>query len=339
MAHRVSPRHALTVMGIEGEAPKEGSSAEMARAALVARRFYLEGLAKKEIGSQLGISRFKVARLLELASEEGLVRIEIKSPGGFDLELADRLRARFGLTEAWVMDHQTSNTRDERESLGIAAAPIVSDLIEPGDVIGIGWGRTLSSMVDHLPALAATTVVQLGGGTSMPYGDSAADLPRRLSERFDVDSFLLHGPLFVDDAATARALRNDSAIATTLKMLDRLTSAVIGVGAWSPDHPIATIALAAADLEEIGSARIVAHSLPLFFDSNGRTGIARLQERAIGVSVDQLAKAPRRIAVAGSASKAEALTAVLKSGIVTHLVTDFDAATAVLLGASLTGSR
>ena len=55
---------------------------EVVLAARVARQFYLEGVSKVDIADQLGISRFRVARLLDSARESGLVRIEIGLPGG-----------------------------------------------------------------------------------------------------------------------------------------------------------------------------------------------------------------------------------------------------------------
>src|SRR5260370_37645216 len=55
---------------------------EVVLAARVARQFYLEGVSKIEIADRLGISRFRVARLLDSAREAGLVRIEIGLPGG-----------------------------------------------------------------------------------------------------------------------------------------------------------------------------------------------------------------------------------------------------------------
>ena len=42
-----------------------------------ARRFYLEDRSKVEIAEELGISRFKVARLLEQARETGVVTITL----------------------------------------------------------------------------------------------------------------------------------------------------------------------------------------------------------------------------------------------------------------------
>ena len=55
---------------------------EVVLAARVARQFYLEGVSKIEIADRLGISRFRVARLLDSAREAGMVRIEIGLPGG-----------------------------------------------------------------------------------------------------------------------------------------------------------------------------------------------------------------------------------------------------------------
>src|ERR1700745_3978740 len=55
---------------------------EVVLAARLARQFYLEGISKVDIADRLGISRFRVARLLDSARESGLVRIEIGLPGG-----------------------------------------------------------------------------------------------------------------------------------------------------------------------------------------------------------------------------------------------------------------
>src|SRR5688500_12716080 len=45
--------------------------AELVLTATVARRFYLEGVSKIDIAAELGMSRFKVARMLDRARETG----------------------------------------------------------------------------------------------------------------------------------------------------------------------------------------------------------------------------------------------------------------------------
>ncbi|MFE7732504.1 hypothetical protein [Microbacterium sp. NPDC057442] len=49
--------------------------------AAVARAHYLEDRSRVDISDALGISRFKVARLLSRAKEEGIVTIEIHDWG------------------------------------------------------------------------------------------------------------------------------------------------------------------------------------------------------------------------------------------------------------------
>jgi len=66
--------------------------AELVLQAAVARRHYLQNRSKVEIADELGISRFKVARLLEAARERGLVRIEIVRQGALDVDLSAQLQ-------------------------------------------------------------------------------------------------------------------------------------------------------------------------------------------------------------------------------------------------------
>jgi DNA-binding transcriptional regulator LsrR (DeoR family) len=51
--------------------------ASLVLSALIARRYCLDGRSKIEIADEFGLSRFKVARLIDVARSSGLVRIEI----------------------------------------------------------------------------------------------------------------------------------------------------------------------------------------------------------------------------------------------------------------------
>ncbi|OEV06775.1 transcriptional regulator, partial [Streptomyces oceani] len=57
---------------------------------------------------EFGVSRFKVARVLETALERDLVRIEIRVPAELDADRSDALRARYGLRHAVVVESPTS---------------------------------------------------------------------------------------------------------------------------------------------------------------------------------------------------------------------------------------
>ena len=82
-------------------ATSTGGPAELVLAASVARRFYIDDRSKTEIAEEFALSRFKVARLLEVARAKGIVRIEIGHPGELDLDLSDRLCTAYSLEHAW----------------------------------------------------------------------------------------------------------------------------------------------------------------------------------------------------------------------------------------------
>src|SRR4051812_34154525 len=95
--------------------------------ALAARRFYLEGRTKKQIGDELGISRFKVARILDQALRDGVVRIEITEPVEVDFGLSERLAHRFGLRQALVLRADRPDGSTSTHQLGRACAQLLAE--------------------------------------------------------------------------------------------------------------------------------------------------------------------------------------------------------------------
>src|SRR5215218_6648928 len=119
--------------------------AQVVLTASIARRYYLDGRSKIEIAEEFGLSRFKVARLLDAARDSGLVRIEIRHEGEIDVDLSARLQERFGLRHSIVVDTPDEDAPSLRHHLGRAAAQLVAEVITPQDVLGLGWARAVSA--------------------------------------------------------------------------------------------------------------------------------------------------------------------------------------------------
>ena len=66
----------------------------------VARCFYDDGLTQEAIAKQINASRSTVSRLLQMARDRGIVRIQIDYPWGRAADLEQRLIERFHLREA-----------------------------------------------------------------------------------------------------------------------------------------------------------------------------------------------------------------------------------------------
>jgi DNA-binding transcriptional regulator LsrR (DeoR family) len=301
---------------------------------LACRRYYLDGASKSEIAAELGVSRFKVARLLERARRDGIVRIDIDPVPELDLALADELARRHRIRGAVVV--RTISGPDELRAaqLGRAAAAILADTLEASDVLGISWGRTLHSMVGQLPRLPACSVVQLVG--SVPALDldlNSLELVRRLAERATGPVFPLHVPLLVESPAMAEALLRDTLAARGVGMFDSLTRAAVGIGAWAPGGSTIRAALSPDDARAVDAAGGVADLCSIVLDAEGRqVRAAGLPERCLAIREDQLRRVPDVIAIAGGAGKVPAIRAALRSGLVHRLVTNEEAARLLLDG-------
>src|SRR6267154_1175971 len=96
--------------------------AEWVQTASLALLFSLENKSKIAIAEEFGSSRFTVARMLENAIRDGLIRLEIHLPAELDADLSDALRTRFDLTHAFVF------TSPEQGPGGEGPAPVTRRL-------------------------------------------------------------------------------------------------------------------------------------------------------------------------------------------------------------------
>ena len=293
-------------------------------AALVARRFYLEHRTKKQIGDELGISRFKVARILDRALRDGVVRIEITTPANVDLELSRHVADAFTLRQVIVMR--------EASQIGPACAALLAERLTEEDVLGVSWGRTLHALTAELPPLPRATVVQIIG--SIPSADlnvNSLELVRRLGESTGGEVHALHVPMILDSPEVAASLRGADYVASTLAMFPRLTCALVGIGGWRPGASSLRSVLPADLVAELDRAGAVADICSTVLDASGRVvGGDAVPARSIAITTAQLRAVPDVIALAAGADKARAIAAAVRSGLVHGLITDAAAADGLL---------
>src|SRR5258707_8555872 len=208
---------------------------EVVLAARVAREYYLEGVSKVDIADRLGISRFRVARLLDSARETGMVRIEIGLPGGsLDAGLSAELCSALGLKHAFVFNFPDHDELALRRRLGEAAGQALMDLITPGDVLGMSWSRTLSGLAAALTQIPPCPIVQLTGAVPPPDGRDLLDLVRSVARVGGGPAHVFYAPMILDDARRAPALRRQADIAGAFALVPSATMAGGALGAWAP---------------------------------------------------------------------------------------------------------
>jgi DNA-binding transcriptional regulator LsrR (DeoR family) len=307
--------------------------------AKIGRMYYYKGMTKQEIAQQLRISRFRVARLLDQAREEGIVRIQVVEPATTSADIEERLEERFGLRQAVVVKTDSQSEQVTKETIGRAAAECLVGVLKDGDILGIAWGTTVNEVVKALPPRLDVDiqVVQVTGGLNqMAIDVNAIDLTRRVAESCGAEYYLLHAPAMVSTVAARHALLADSGIKRTFEMFDQVNVTLTGIGVLSPQlvstHSTYYKAgyLSDDDLEFLRQNEIVGDIFAHFFDIEGRIRDAEMEARIMGISTSQLKNVQYSIGVAGGLHKSPAILGVLRGGLINFLITDHATAKDVL---------
>lgn len=302
--------------------PNDVGLAQQVLVTSVARAYYLERKSKVQIGEELRLSRFKVARLLDDAHDAGIVRIEIGHTGPIDLDMSAQLREVYGLQHAVVVDTPEEHAASLRRDLGAAAAQLVTEVVSSEDVLGLAWARSVGAMCSALRSLPACTVVQLTG--ALPEADvpaSSIDLVREAAQAAGGPAYYFYAPLIVPEATTARALRQQPEVARALAQIPSVSIAAVGVGAWAPGQSTLYDAVEPKEKDRITKLGVCADVSGVLLDAEGNPISAPLTKRMIGITAEQLAHVGNVVAIAYGVPKTMAVRAAITGGFVTSLVT------------------
>jgi len=312
--------------------PRSGiRTTDLLRLAAIARDFYLEGKSKIDIAEDYGISRFKVARLLEEARAAGVVRLSIDVPFGIDPEMSWRLQSEYGLRHAIVIDSPEVPETLLRARLARVAGVLLTEIVTEQDVLGVGYGRTLTVLAESLASLPACTVVQVTGAlVGVNPAENSVELVRRIAAVSGGPAFSMYSPQVLPDAATAATLRNQPEVAEAFQRFDSITKAILPVGSWDPPHSQLYDALTPEERADLRAQGVCAEIGATLVDASGQQVAQEFSERCIAISAEQLKKIDEVIVVGGGLIKAAAIRAVLTGGFANSVVTERGAAHALL---------
>ena len=143
-------------------------------------------------------------------------------------------------------------------------------------------------------------------------------------------AYFFYAPMAVPDAVTARALLQQPEVARAFSLIGSVTKAVVGVGAWEAEQ--STLFDAAADAERIQLTRlgVCAEVSGVLLDAEGATIPTDLTERMIGITAAQMRAVPEVIGIVYGTTKARAVLAAVRGGLVDSLVTHSTLATALI---------
>jgi DNA-binding transcriptional regulator LsrR (DeoR family) len=309
--------------------------AQLRLIAKVARMYYEGGVRQPQIAAELNMSQARVSRLLRQASEIGVVRTVVTLPPGVYTDLEEKVQQKYGLRDAVIVDVEGARGQ-VIPALGAATAQYLHATLTGGEVLGVSsWSATLLAAAEAMPARATSPlarVIQIVGGHGNPSVQVQANkLIGDLAAVTGAQPVLLPTPALVSSPALRRALMKDSAIGDVMKSWKELDLALVGIGSLEPSPLLRQSgnALTEAEQGQLRDAGAVGDVCLRFFDISGATVKTSLDERVMSITPADLMQVPRRVGVAGGASKYRAIRAALRGSWVNVLVTDLGTARAL----------
>jgi DNA-binding transcriptional regulator LsrR (DeoR family) len=290
-----------------------------------AELYYLEQLSQQEIAARLGVSRSTVSRMLQLAREQGIVRIEIRPPNSEPArvrspeQLSEALRSALGLRRVVVVP---AARRGGVQPLVMPALAEIATLgLRAGDALAVSWGRTVLELARarRWPALPGVLIVPaIAGFEERDARFQTNDIARRIADASGAGVSLIHAPA-LPSAPLRRSLLADDDISRRLAMWDRLTAALVGIGPPLAEADTGPAHVMAAAGELRGAAGDV---VSRYFDADGRPVPFGGERRLLGVSREQLRAAGTVIGVAAGSAKGASIVGAARAGLIDVLITD-----------------
>jgi len=309
---------------------------ELRQITRIARMYYLDEMKQTEIAKRLHLSQATVSRLLRRSQAEGIVQIRIEPPRGTFLDLEERLQTRYGISEVVIADcHDTSDAQILRR-VGEAAAHYLESSLRGEEVLGMSsWSEALLKIVESLPQMkhqSASVIVQMLGGMGNPGVQAyATNLAVRMASLTHAEPKLLSVQGVAASPQARDALMSDPFVQHTLSFFPKITTALVGIGCVEPSKFLADSGnvFTQTELDDLRDTGAVGDVCLHFFRKDGTPVESPLEQRVIGVSLQQLRAVDRVIGVASGARKVAAMAGAMRSGLLDILITDHMTALAI----------
>ncbi|MGA2485320.1 MAG: bifunctional sugar-binding transcriptional regulator/dihydroxyacetone kinase subunit DhaK [Roseiarcus sp.] len=294
--------------------------------------YYQEGMTQSDIAQTMGISRATVIAYLNEARERGIVNISIEPGRLASLTLAQSLKSHFNLRDCFVIP----NGADDQalgDRLGVAGALALRKVLKSGDTLAVTGGRTVMAVADGLKVagLQDVTVVQAIGGAIARNPASPGQCASTIASAVNATCVSLSAPAVVSSVEARRLMVAEPLVAEQLEILSRANKALFGIASLRPNASLYSDGVFdAAALQSYIDGDAVGVLAARFIDAWGQPVAGTLDDRVIGLSLEDLLRVDLRICVAGGFDKVPAILAALRRGYANVLVTDAATARGVL---------
>lgn len=313
-----------------GEAPSDRKLELAARAAWL---YHAKGRRQDEIARELNISRQIVQRLIALAAAENLIRFQLIHPLSECIELAERLRERFGMLFCEVTPTEKGNEEDI-STVATAAALYLENLLQRKEpiTIGIGNGAAMRETTLKLPRMSRPqhTCVSLMGNLTRHGRASHYDVVMRMAERIGAQSYPMPMPVVTNTVAEREVLQAQLAYQSFLSLVAEASVLLMGLGFMDGQAPLYRDGfITEAELRQAREQGAIGELLGHSLDADGRLLTGGYHDRLTSYALTSPPQRPTMIVQTGRV-RISGIRAALDGKLANCLITDENTARLLL---------
>ena len=296
----------------------------------VASMYHEQLLSIEEIARLTDQSSNDVKQLLNLAQQHPFLRIELTNPLEESFKLATLIKQHYHLDYVEVYPSLSTDYQQILSDVGQQAALYLNQLVQDGDKIGIGFGKTMYSVAEHLSPkpLQGVSIIQLKGGeTHKNIQHYSYDVLSLFAKAFEADLTLLPLPLFFQHPETKQTVLKDPAIHELMQAGIESNIAIFTVGSVFNDSMLThSDYFSQAEITQL-KTQAVGEILSRFIDKKGQIACQDINQRTVSLDLLTLKEKQHSILVATGSHKVDTIHSTLKGKYANTFFTDIKTAT------------
>lgn len=293
------------------------------RLANIAHDYYLSDLNISEIATKYDLSRYLVDKALEDARKKGIVQISIKESTKRNNKLEQIFKTKFGLKEAYILKKTDTKNQDNEKLVGFAAEQIERNL-QSAHNVGLSWGTTMIDIIHSFSGEKNENLnfVQLVGNAF--HGSVRKNpLEQIAAQKFNASFQELPAPLYVTNPEITKLIKNEPFYQELNESYNHMDLIITCLGTVQALEENSFLGEKYEDIlfKDVKRKSVAGMVLGRPYNYDGYF-FSPVTNKIIGISDEQIMKVPRRFTIVTNRFKADALIGALRSGIITHLITN-----------------
>lgn len=297
----------------------------------IAQDYFLSQLNIAEIAQKYNLSRYLITKSIEEAKEKGIVKISIMQSPKRSQKLETEFQKIFNLKEAYILEDLETKNQDNEVIVNYAAKQI-QNYTRSAHVIGLTWGTLVKDIIANFTEENRDdlTFIQLVG-QAVNSSRRKNQLAPEAADKFNAKSLSFPAPLYSINPQVVQELKKEpyyEFIAKEYKKIDLLFASIGTVQSLESDQFFMDY-YAQNLLKNVDNVQIAGVIFGRPYDINGNF-YKPIDSHICGITMENIMKIPTRFVVVKNRFKEDALLGALRSGVITHLVTNSGIAERVL---------